>query len=97
MSDSHYKLHQRPSLQRATEIAQNEDGPGGMKGKVGDCGVKGEGLGAILCTMQGNLATDQSARRMGVGQDTRGSAWRWVKDAGRERDWEKERDRWMKV
>lgn len=48
-----------------------------------------------LCTMQGVLATDQSARRTGVGQDTRGSTGRWVKDAGGER--ETERDRWMEV
>lgn len=66
-------------------------------GKMGDCGVKEEKGWAPLRTMQGDLATDQSARRRGVGQDTRGTAGRWVKDAGRERGWEKERDRWMEV
>lgn len=66
------------------------------KGKMVIVALRG-GVGATLCKRQGVLATDQSARRTGVGQDTRGSLGRWVKDAGRERDREKERDRWIEV
>lgn len=66
------------------------------KGKMVIVALRG-GVGAALCKRQGVLATDQSARRTGVGQDTRGSLGRRVKDAGRERDREKERDRWIEV
>lgn len=66
------------------------------EGKVVMLALRG-GVGAALCRMQGALATDQSSRRMGVGQDTRGSTERWVKDAGRERDRRKKRDRWIEV
>lgn len=63
-SDSHYKRHKRLSPQRAREIAQNEDGPGG--------GWRGREGGRLRWrTMQGVLATDQSAMRTGAGQDTR--------------------------
>lgn len=41
------------------------------------------------------MAPEQSVRRTEVGQDTRGSTGRWVKDASREIDREKQRDRWM--
>lgn len=65
-------------------------------GKVVIVASRGE-MEATLSRVQRVLATDQSARRTGVGQDTRGSMGRWVKDAGRGRDKEKERDRWIEV
>lgn len=58
---------------------------GGGEGasKVVDCGIDGRGRGAYSLALQEILATDQSTRSTGVGQDTRGSSARWVKKCRR--------------
>lgn len=66
-------------------------------GKVVVASRGGEGWGLHFDLWPRVPAFVQSARRTGVGQDTRGSMGRLVKDAGRERDGEKERDRWIEV